>query len=55
VFTSVADLAQTVTGWAEHRNQDPEPFVWKVTADQIIAKVSRGRATLQQISTATDH
>ena len=33
VFTSVADLTQAITLWAEHWNTDPQPFVWKATAD----------------------
>lgn len=53
-FTSVAGLAQAV-GWAEHWNDDPRPFVWTKTADEIITKVSRGRATLHQIKSATQH
>jgi predicted RNA-binding Zn ribbon-like protein len=48
VFTSVEDLKQAITAWAEHWNTDPKPFVWKATAEQIIAKVQRGRATLHQ-------
>jgi transposase len=55
VFTSVADLADAITVWAEHWNTDPKPFVWKATADQIIEKVSRGRETLRQIKSQTDH
>ncbi len=55
MFTSVADLTDAITGWAEHWNEDPEPFVWKATANEIIAKVARGRATLHQIKSAADH
>lgn len=55
VFTSVADLTEAITIWAEHWNTDPKPFVWKTPADEIIAKVQRGRDTLHQINTATDH
>jgi hypothetical protein len=29
--------------------------VWTKTADEIIAKVSRGRAALHQIKSATQH
>jgi transposase len=54
-FTSVADLTEAVTNWAEHWNADPKPFIWKATAEEIIAKVQRGRATLHQIKTQTDH
>ena len=55
VFTSVADLTQAITLWAEHWNSDPRPFIWKATADEIIEKVSRGRETLNQIKSQTDH
>ena len=55
VFTSVSDLSQAITTWAEHWNTDPKPFIWKATAEDIIAKVRRGRATLHQIKTQTDH
>ena len=51
MFTSVADLTAAITTWAEHWNTDPKPFVWKATADDIIAKVQRGRDTLHQIKT----
>jgi transposase len=55
VFTSVADLTTAITRWAEHWNTDPQPFIWKATADEIIEKVSRGRQTLHQIKSQTDH
>jgi len=55
VFTSVAELTEAITTWAEHWNLDPRPFVWKATAEDIIAKVTRGRATLHQLKTTTDH
>ena len=54
-FTSVADLSSAITTWAEHWNTDPKPFIWKAPATDIIAKVQRGRATLHQINTQTDH
>lgn len=54
-FTSVAELAEAITLWAAHWNNDPKPFVWKATAEQIIAKVQRGRETLRQINSTTDH
>jgi transposase len=55
VFTSVDQLAAAITAWAEHWNDDPKPFIWKATAQEIITKVQRGRATLHQIKTQTDH
>ena len=36
-------------------NTDPKPFVWKATAEDIIAKVQRGRDTLHQIESTMDH
>ena len=54
-FTSVADLSAAITTWAEHWNIDPKPFICKATAEDIIAKVQRGRDTLHQIKTQTDH
>ena len=55
VFTSVADLSAAITTWAGHWNTDPKPFIWKATAEDIITKVQRGRDTLHQIKTQTDH
>ena len=55
VFTSVDQLSTAITTWAEHWNDDPKPFVWKATADDIIEKVSRGRTTLHQIKSPTNH
>jgi transposase len=54
-FTSVAELSAAITTWAEHWNHDPRPFIWKATAETIIAKVQRGRDTLHQIKSATEH
>ena len=42
VFTSVPDLTAAITTWAEHWNQNPKPFIWKATAEDIITKVQRG-------------
>ncbi len=55
-FTSVADLVDAIDLWAEAWNEDPCPFVWRKTADEIIAKVRRGRAALDtHTKSATDH
>lgn len=55
VFTSVTELSEAITTWAEHWNTNPRPFIWRATADEIIAKVRRGRDTLHQLKTQTDH
>jgi transposase len=56
VFTSVQELIGAIELWAEHWNDDPKAFVWHKTAEEIIAKVERGRAALtRQLKSATDH
>lgn len=55
-FNSVAALIEAIDVWVSHWNDEPKPFVWVNTADEIIAKVQRGRAALTQtINSATDH
>jgi transposase len=55
VFTSVGELIEAIELWAEHWNDDPQPFVWHKPATEIIEKVKRGRATLHQVKSATHH
>ena len=45
-FASVKELEQAITDYIAHNNQKPEPFVWTKSADDIIAKVNRGKALL---------
>jgi transposase len=54
-FTSVAELEEAIDTWVEHWNDDPQPFVWKKTADEIIAKIQRGRATLTHLTNSATH
>jgi hypothetical protein len=37
VFTSVSDLTQAITAWAEHWNNNPTPF-GKAAAEGIITR-----------------
>ncbi len=56
VFTSVDALTEAIGLWTQHWNNDPKPFIWKKTADEIITKVRRGRAKLTAVTkSATDH
>ena len=55
VFTSVPQLVDAITTWAEHWNNDPKPFIWRATAEEIIEKVQRGRAVLHQTNSTTEH
>ena len=50
-FTSVAHLQDDIGIWAEGWNENPTPFIWKRSAEEIIAKVKRGRATLASCAT----
>jgi len=54
-FSSVTELKDAIGLWTENWNEDPKPFIWKKPADEIIAKVKRGRATLASVKSATDH
>jgi transposase len=55
-FNSVAALVDAIDVWVSHWNEDPKPFVWVRTAEEIIDKVRRGRTALtHQIKSATDH
>ena len=50
VFRSVPDLVAAIEAYLEANNNDPKPFVWTATADEILNKVRRGRVTLEQIT-----
>jgi transposase len=54
-FTNVAGLIEAIELWAEHWNDDPRPFIWKKTAEEIITKVRRGRTALTEAKSATHH
>jgi transposase len=55
VFSSVPDLIEAIELWTEHWNDAPTPFVWHKSAQEIITKVRRGRASLTQVNSATRH
>ena len=37
---SVAELQQSIQAWIDTWNQDPRPFVWTKTADQILDTIA---------------
>jgi transposase len=41
VFRSVKDLEAAIREYIEVHNEDPTPFVWTKTADQILASIAR--------------
>ena len=50
VFYSVPELVAAIEEYLRVHNDDPKPFVWTATAESILAKVRRGRVTLQQVA-----
>ncbi len=46
-FASVPDLIAAIEDFIANHNDDPKPFVWTKTAEEIIEKVRRGRVALQ--------
>jgi transposase len=50
VFHSVPDLIAKIEEYLHAHNEDPKPFVWTATADEILAKVARGRVALQAVN-----
>ena len=49
-FHSVPDLIAAIDTYLKVTNKNPEPFVWTQTAEQILAKVRRGRIALESIT-----
>jgi transposase len=45
-FSSVAQLQIAIYDYIAHNNENPKPFVWNKSADDIITKVNRGKALL---------
>lgn len=50
VFHSVPDLIAAIEAYPSGHNNDLRPFVWSATADDILAKVARGRVALANVS-----
>ncbi|HCA87733.1 MAG TPA: IS630 family transposase [Streptomyces sp.] len=49
-FTSVNELIEAINEFIEIHNNDPKPFIWTATADEIIEKVQRGRVALKAVN-----
>lgn len=49
IFGSVPDLIASIETYLEANNDDPKPYVWTATAEDILAKVARARAALDQV------
>jgi transposase len=46
-FPSVGALVEAIEEYLKHNNENPKPFVWTATVEQILAKLSRCKATLE--------
>jgi hypothetical protein len=46
IFHSVPDLIDAIQVYLAAHNENPKPFQWTATADQILEKVRRGRVAL---------
>lgn len=49
VFTSVKELESAITEFIDRHNESPKPFVWTKSVEEILEKVGRARATLQNV------
>src|SRR5665213_2516169 len=49
-FHSVPDLIAKIETYLAAHNNPPKPFIWTATADDILAKVARGRVALQAVN-----
>ena len=50
VFRSVPELVAAIEAYLNAHNEDPKPFVWTASAEEILAKVRRGRVVLDRIT-----
>ncbi len=50
IFHSVPDLIAAIEEYLAAHNDDPQPFQWTATTEQILEKVRRGRVALNAIT-----
>ena len=50
VFHSVPDLIAAIQAYLNAHNDNPKPLIWTATADDILAKVARGRVALEAVN-----
>jgi len=50
VFHSVPDLIAAIQDYLNAHNDNPKPLIWTATADDILAKVARGRVALEAVN-----
>jgi transposase len=57
IFPSVPTLIASIETYLEATNHNPKPYLWTATAEDILTKIHRARATLDKgsVNTETDH
>src|SRR5438105_3685400 len=48
-FVNVPDLKQAIEAFMQAWNENPKPFIWSATVEDIIKKIERARAKMEQI------
>ncbi|HEX9771914.1 MAG TPA: IS630 family transposase [Steroidobacteraceae bacterium] len=48
-FVSVPDLKRAIDEFMESWNQNPKPFIWMAAVEDIVQKIARARAKMEQI------
>ena len=48
IFRSVPELIDSIEEYMEANNENPKPYVWTATAESILGKVARARASLKE-------
>ncbi len=49
VFKSIDELEAVITAYLDHRNQNPRPFTWTASVEEIVEKVGRAKQTLETL------
>lgn len=52
VFKSLEDLTKAVEGYIDHHNDNPQPFIWRAKANDVLEKVKSARRNLNKLQTA---
>lgn len=52
VFRNIEELERAINGYISAHNETPQRIVWTKTAENLLEKISRARATLNKISSA---
>ena len=48
-FTSVKELVDDIDGYLAERNASPKPYKWTAKGEEILEKIRRARAALENV------